>query len=98
VNRNGTLWLMFKQWAKKKKLKGIKLQIAKDAYYLGRINLSNYQYENKKGLIYDLDYILENVPEINVLNYTSDDITVMNDALIEIFQLVKKFKKERWNK
>ena len=98
MERHNVLQLMFKQWATRHKLKGRKLKIAKQSYSLGIINQRNYQYENKLGLIYDLDYILDNVPEINVLNYTSDDITVMNDALIEIFQLVTKFKKERWNK
>ncbi len=98
MNRNDTLWLMFKQWAKQRQLKGAKLSIAKQAYSLGRMNLSNYQYENKKGLIYDLDCVLNNRPEINILNYTQQDVIALNNALIEIFQLVTKFKKERWNK
>lgn len=56
-----------------------------------KLNVENYKLkeENKKikESILDIIDILKNVPELNMSNYTHEEVRKLNDATNEIFQI-----------
>jgi len=92
MKRIDVLWLMFNSTFGE--LKGKDLRLAKKAYYLGIVNLLNYDYKQKEGLIYALDCFL-NVSEINMDNYNEEQVQEQNEALNDIALAVENYKAGR---
>jgi len=92
MKQNDVLWLMFNSTFGE--LKGKDLRLAKKAYDIGIINLKNYDYKQKEGLIYALDCFL-NVSEINMDNYTDGQVQEQNEALNDIALAVENYKAGR---
>jgi hypothetical protein len=54
--------------------------------------LSDEQIENMQGFVNLIKQITEDTPELNMGNYSDEQVHLLNDAMVEIYKLVHQFK------